>query len=62
MPVRMPLCLQLRDGLAHLRDGDAALHGVEHALRAALRADPDAVAAELGQLRGHARRSGGRRA
>ena len=37
------------DGLLHLLDLDAAIHGVEHALRSALRADPDAKAAEFGQ-------------
>ena len=38
-------------GAAYLLDADAALHGVEDALAAALRAYPDAVAAQLAQLR-----------
>ncbi len=37
--------------VAHLFDFHAALHGVEDLLAAALRSDPDAVAAELAQQR-----------
>ena len=44
-----------RDGLAHLLDFDAPLHGVENSLRAALRSDPHAEAAELSQRVRHAR-------
>ena len=38
-------------GAAHLLDFHAALHGVEDLLAAALRSDPDAIAAELAQQR-----------
>ena len=51
----MPFCLSCADRVANLRDGDAALHGVQQALRTALGADPHAVAAQFRKLRGHAR-------
>ena len=37
------------DGAAHLLDADTALHRIEDALAAALGADPDAIAAQLGE-------------
>ena len=55
MPVLDAVLLELRHCVAHLRDGDAALHGVQQALRTALGADPHAVAAQFRKLRGHAR-------
>ena len=47
----MPCCVRQAAGAAHLLDLHAALHGVEDLLAAALGADPDAIAAELAQLR-----------
>ena len=51
-----------RDCFAHLLDRDAALHGIQDSLRAALRADPHAKAAQFRQRLRHLADSNGRRA
>ncbi len=47
--------LELPHRVADLRDGHAAFHRVQQALRTALGPDPHPVAAQFGKLRGHAR-------